>query len=314
MNEVNTIVRQEVQPTIIESITKGEIDIAIATAHRFPRSVSQFKEDALSMATLDSETAESCFYHLERKDKDGKVKIIEGPSVRFAEIVGSCWGNMRYGARIVSEESGYVVAQGVAHDLEKNVTATLEVRRKITTREGKRYSDDMVTVNANAACAIVLRNAIFKVIPKGLTNDIYETAVATAVGDIESLAKKRQKGLDYFGKLGVKPEQVLAYLGKAGLEDIDLIDIKRLLGLVTALKEGDTTIEESFPNPEDLKKAPGVSGLKDRIAKKDEPGCEQKQEQPQEDGKTGATATESPKLESEAKPEEKKSTQPELKF
>ena len=134
------------QELSLESHT--EIDIQISTARRYPRSISNFQKEALSMATVNVETAQSCYYTLLK----GGNKI-EGPSIRLAEIAGSSWGNIRYGARVVREERDFVVAQGSAFDLEKNVAMTIEVKRRITTKDGKRYTSDMIAQTANAACA-----------------------------------------------------------------------------------------------------------------------------------------------------------------
>ena len=222
--------------------TSAEIDIQIATARRYPRAISRFKKLALSMATDDVETAASCFYTLPRKDKS-----ISGPGVRLAEIVGSAWGNMRYGARVVREENGFIIAQGMAHDLETNVAIQIEVRRRITDKYGKRYNDDMIGVTANAACAIALRNAIFKVVPRTYVDSIYQAAKQVAIGDASTLASRRAGAIEFFGKMGVKQEQILGFLGRDAVEDINLQDIEKLLGLKTALKDGDTTIDETFP-------------------------------------------------------------------
>src|SRR5262249_43901797 len=98
-------------PTI-PIVERSDVDIQISTAHRYPRSISRFKQAALAMATSDEETAASCFYKLSRGGKE-----IEGPGVRLAEIVGSAWNNLRYGSRIVGEDDRWVIAQGMAHDL-----------------------------------------------------------------------------------------------------------------------------------------------------------------------------------------------------
>src|SRR4051812_48501652 len=74
--------------------TRAEVDIQISTAKRYPRSIRNFKQQALEMATFDEETAEGCFYSLPRGGKP-----IEGPSARLAEIVLSAWGNVRADAK-----------------------------------------------------------------------------------------------------------------------------------------------------------------------------------------------------------------------
>lgn len=229
---------QDISP--IEEITRAEIDIQISTAKKYPRSIKRFRQDALSLATLDKEIASQCFYGLKRAGK-----IIEGPSVRLAEICANAWGNMRFGARIVGEDDKCVVAQGVSHDLEKNVSSTIEVSRRITGKDGNRFSDDMVQVTKNAACSIALRNAIFKTIPFAYVKPIYDQAKKTAVGTLRTLDSKKDWLIKAFDVFKITVEMLEKYLGKS-LEDAGLSDIETLMGAYNAIKDGDTTVAEQF--------------------------------------------------------------------
>jgi len=230
-------------PTVLEAMTRGEIDVQIATAHRFPRNLKRAVDEAKSLATVTPEVAESMGYALPRAGK-----VIRGPSVRLAEVLGYTWGNLRYGARVVDIDDKFVTAQGVCHDLEKNVAATSEVKRRITDRAGRRYNDDMITVASNAACSIALRNAIFKVIPFALAQEVYAAAMKVAVGDMKSLAERRQRAMAYFtGTLGVEEQRVLAVLGRRSVEEVTLDDLATLTGLKTAIKDGEISLENAFP-------------------------------------------------------------------
>jgi len=240
----------------LEAQTRGEVDIQITTAKRYPRSVATFVKQATEMATLNEETAEACFYALPR---DGKT--IEGPSARLAEIVASAWGHMRVEARIVEETERFVTARGMAWDLQNNVAIAFEVRRRITDRKGRRYADDMVGVTGNAASSIALRNAVFKVVPSAFWRPIYLKCREVAVGNAETLANRRAKMLEYFQKLGAPADRVFALLGVPGIEDITLTHLATLKGLATAIKEGETTVDEAFAAA-----AGGASGPTDPVA------------------------------------------------
>jgi hypothetical protein len=150
----------------------------------------------MEMVTLDEETAQSCIYRRPvGKNKNGTIEYAEGKSIRMAEIVTCAWGNCRAGARIIDEGPEFVTAQGVFHDMERNVQITMEVRRRITGKDGRRYNADMIGNTGNAACSIAVRNAIFRGIPKALWNGIYEEAKKTALGTSQTLASKRDKML-----------------------------------------------------------------------------------------------------------------------
>lgn len=263
-----------VMETAISLITKAEIDTQIATAHAFPRSVSKFMKDVMSLATVNEDVAESCIYALPRGNK-----TVEGPSVRLAEIVASCYGNLRTGARVIFNDGKHVTAQGITHDLEKNTMHTEEVKRSILQHEYKNgqktgrmvpMNDDMQTVTGRAACAIAYRNSVFKVVPAVLINDVIERVREVAKGTAETLVARREKAMAYFKELGIKEKQVFDVLDVKGLEDIDLEKLYLLRGMATAIKNGEATVEAIFaPQPDQKDKANAAAkATEDKLNKK----------------------------------------------
>lgn len=245
-------------------ITKAEIDMQIATAHAFPRSVSKFLKDVMSLATVTPEIAESCVYALPRGGK-----TVEGPSVRLAEMVASAYGNLRTGARVVFNDGKHVTAQGITHDLEKNIMHTEEVRRSILQNETKwdqaqgksvrtgkmvMMNEDMQTVTGRAACAIAYRNSIFKVVPAALIQDVIERVKEIIRGDAQTLGERRDKAIKYFVDLGVKEAKIFEAIDVKGKEDIDLDKFVLLRGMCTAHRNGEATLEGIFPPPDDKAK------------------------------------------------------------
>lgn len=242
------VLEREVTPSVtghaLEAQTRGEVDVQIATAKRYPRSIKTFIEHATEMATLDEDTAASCFYALPR---DGRT--VEGPSARLAEICASAWGHMRIQARTIGEDLRFVTARGEAWDLQTNVAIGYEVKRRITDRQKQTFSDDMVVVTSNAAASIALRNAVFKVIPSAFWRPIYLKCRQVAVGPAQTLADRRVKMLEHFQKMGVEAARVFALLEVKGIQDVTLEHLATLRGLATAIKDGDTSIDEAFKGP-----------------------------------------------------------------
>lgn len=224
------------------STVRDNVDVQITTARRYPRSIKAFKTSAMSMATIDEETAAGCWYSVPR---DGKK--IEGASIRLAEIVLSAWGNIRAESAIIEVADKHLVAEGTCWDLETNTAVKVQVRRRIIGKTGRRYSDDMIVTTGNAACAIALRNAVFKVVPMVYVKSIEREARRVAIGDVKTLAKKRDEMVVYFGKMGVDQARVLSAVERPGIEDVTLDDLATLKGLATAIRDGETTIEEAFP-------------------------------------------------------------------
>jgi hypothetical protein len=246
MNAPNETVERELPLAAVDSsmaslITRSEIDVQIATAHKYPRSIKGFQSAALELSTLNEETARQCIYALPR---DGKV--IEGPSARFGEILIYAWGNCRAGARVVDDKGEFVTAQGVFMDLQRNTGIAYEVERRIVDKSGKRFKADMIGVTSNAACSIALRNAAFKGIPKALLEPMYQAARRVVMGDFKTLANRREGAIQEFVAYGVTVEMICAVLGVKGKEDIGLEQLVVLKGILTAIQDGDTTVEQAF--------------------------------------------------------------------
>jgi len=203
MSEEQSI--QVVSSDSLSLLTKAEIDVQISTAKAFPRSLKVFLDRAMSMATLSEDIAASCSYTLPRGGKN-----IDGPSVRLAEIVVSAYGNIRSGARVIANDGRTITAQGVCHDLETNNSVTVEVKRRITGKDGKTFNEDMQVVTGNAACAIAFRNAVFKVVPSALVSDVYDKAREVARGTAETLTARRNKAIVWFNEQGATNEQLCA--------------------------------------------------------------------------------------------------------
>jgi len=229
------------QADMLNAINRAEVDIQVATAKQYPRDLSKVLNQIKTFGTMDEETAEDCFYALRRD-----TTIIEGLSVRFAEIIASAWGNLRVQTRIVGNDGRTITVQGVCHDLESNLAVSVEVKRRITDKKGRTYSEDMQVVTGNAASAIAFRNAVLKVVPKAVTKRVVEEIRQVALGQAIDLETRRQRMVDYFAKIGVSQQELLQYCGVKTVEQIDSERVFELRGLANALKEGTTTVQETF--------------------------------------------------------------------
>lgn len=253
-------------------ITKAEIDMQISTAKAFPRSIKAFMEKTKSIATINENVAQSCAYALPRGGK-----VLEGPSVRLAEIVVSSYGNIRAGMRIVANDGKKITAQGICHDLETNTCVTLEVNRSILQHEWKdgqktgrqiTMTEDMQTVTGNAACAIAFRNAVYKIIPAALIADLYEEIKEVAKGTAETLPARREKALNYAYSVGIKDDQICEALEIHHVDDIDLEKLSIFRGMLTLIKNQEETIANVFPKPSAKKKAKSAENEAEEAIKK----------------------------------------------
>lgn len=229
---------------VIEAQSKAEIDVQIATARKYPREINKVLNKIETYATMDTETAEDCFYALPARQ--GSTKTIEGLSVRLAEIIASAWGNLRVAARITANDGKTITAQGVCHDLESNVAVSVEVKRRITDKSGRTYSEDMQVVTGNAASAIAFRNAVLKVVPKAVTKKVINKIMAVAKGKSIDLDTRRKNMLSWYAANHITEQQILDYAGVKKVEELDIDKVFELRGLGNAIKEGSTTFDEAF--------------------------------------------------------------------
>ena len=242
--EVAQVAQGDAQSVIqMDAIEKANVDVQVLTAKQFPRNVTRAIQNSIVMATIDPETAQMMRYALPRGGKP-----ITGPSVHLAKLIVSNWGNVRAEAKVVQITDSQVVSRGTCWDLENNVATAIEVRRNIKSKNGQRFSDDMITVVGNAANSIAFRNAVFSVIPKAVTDKVYKAAQECITGDLSDEAKllqKRTNCLKFFNdEYGITEEEVIKLCGKQTVNQIKAEEIALMLGIYQSLKDGDTTVEE----------------------------------------------------------------------
>ena len=282
--EMLPVEAQDVQIVQVDAVERANVDSQVATAKQYPRSIKRSIDNSIVIATMDAETAQSCGYALPRGGKP-----ITGPSVHLAKIIVSNWGNMRTESKVVQITDKQIISRGTAWDLETNVASAFEVRRNIVDSQGKRFSDDMITVTGNAANSIAYRNAVFSVIPRAMVDKVYKAAQKYITGDLsdeEKLIKRRTDAINYFNdEYGITEAEVIKLCGKHTVQQIKANEIALLLGMVQSLKDGDTTVDELM-NPIRESKEARNSKLADIAAKaagvKEQPQPEQPANQTQD--------------------------------
>lgn len=239
---------------------KALADSQVTTARAYPRNMTRAVNNAIATVTLDQQTAESCTYSVPRGGK-----TISGPSIVMAKVLAQFWGNLRVEAKVVNIDATHVTCQAVCWDLETNMAWKAEVKRSILQNETKwnptskkmertgksvRMNDDMITVTGNAGNSIAARNAVLAVIPKAYVDKVYNAALGAITGDISDATKlmQRVKGAvqRFKDMYGVEEKELLMVLEKNSLDLLNGDDLITLVGLDTALKNGDTTVEMAF--------------------------------------------------------------------
>jgi hypothetical protein len=247
------------------SLTRAEIDMQIATAKNYPRDLAKSVRSAMQLVEFHMEQQKSVdeglYYSLTRNGKE-----IMGPNVRLAEIIQHTYGNSRAGARPIEEGDKYVTAEGVFHDLENNTAIRMQVKRRIIDRYGNRYNDDMIAVTENAACAVAYRNAVLKGIPKAIWWPLYLKCRKISGGKTkEDTGDRLKKALAMCEKYQIPTENLCERLGVQKISQIGSDELATLVGVLTAVKNRETSLAAEFKLKEERKtsdvKSTGGDGL-----------------------------------------------------
>lgn len=267
MSEELTVTNnQQMQPNMpnnsimahMENINQGTIAIeasrAIAEAQgklviakRFPRNEVASYAKAMEACQRPS-MASKAFYSFPRSG--GKV---EGPTIRFAEELARCWGNIDYGIKELSQDDGKSEMQAYAWDLETNAQSIQnftnphqrEVSGKMKTLTSQR---DIYENNANMATRR-LRSRILAILPAWYVEDAIAECKKTLAGrNDEPLIDRVKKMVVQFSKLGVSQEQIEQRL-KRKVETMTADDLVDYVGIFNAIKQGESNAAEWFSAP-----------------------------------------------------------------
>ena len=248
------------EQTALSVINKSEIEQQIATAKQYPRDIDRLLAQSETIVTRSEETAVSCLYALPRGGK-----LIEGPSVDFADILLTQWGNCRAMARILDVGERTVRGQGLFFDLQSNVAVARETERRIVDRNGKRYNDDMIVMTGNAAARVAYRNAILSGIPKPLWQSAYSAARDVAGGPPEEFEDRKKKMLAFFKQHGVSERELFGYIFRTTGAEITRIEYLTRSHVVL-LRAFANSLVDRIEDPEPEAEVRGPPEINQRIA------------------------------------------------
>lgn len=238
-----------------ENINQGTVAIeasrAIAEAQgklviakRFPRDEVAAFAKAMEACQRPA-MAEKAFYSFPR----GGQKV-EGPTIRFAEELARCWGNIDYGIKELSQDDGKSEMQAYAWDLETNAQSVQnftnphqrEVGKKMQTLTSQR---DIYENNANMATRR-LRSRILAILPSWFVEECIAECKKTIAGNNDTpLIDRVKKMVIQFAKLGVTQEQIENRL-KRKIDTMTTDDFVDFTGIYNAIKNGESKVADWF--------------------------------------------------------------------
>lgn len=216
----------------------------LVIAKRFPRDEVQ-AYNRVAQACQRKGIAEKAFYSYNRGGG-----TVSGPTIRFAEELARCWGNIDYGIKELSQDEGKSEMQAYAWDLETNAQSVQnftnphirEVGGKAKILTSQR---DIYEINANMG-ARRLRSRILAILPTDLVDMAINECKKTLAGNNdEPLIDRVKKMVVAFAKIGVTQEQIEIRLGRK-VDTMTIDDFTDYIGIYNAIKQGESKIAEWF--------------------------------------------------------------------
>jgi hypothetical protein len=102
----------------------------------------------------------------------------------------------------------------------------------------------MIGVTANAACSIALRNVAFRVVPMAVVKVLYDAARQLVLGDMDKFISQKAKAIGWFLKAGLSKEEIIHYLQRKNVEEIDRDDVLVLVGIRNSCMAGEANVSE----------------------------------------------------------------------
>jgi hypothetical protein len=248
-------------PSVVESLNRAEIDVAIATAKRWPRDIDNSLKAVRTLAVKNGDIAATCSYGVPRAGK-----VIVGPSVHYARIVATYWGNINALARVVDCDHDNATCQGVCHDMETNYRFAIEIEWPVQPPRNEtpeRWKDQMGLAKA-AGTAVAFRRAVYGCLPWPLFRPTWKETQMVAAGKGKSFDERKTNMFAAFKEVGVSESEVWTFRGYTGKEALTQDDLIELFALLTAINDKTVSVEEVF-GPR------GTAAVKAKVPTKKEP-------------------------------------------
>ena len=176
---------------------------------------------------------------------------VSGPSIRLAEVIAQCWGNMSHGVVELEQKPGESTAMAFAWDLETNTRAELifavKHERKTKAKGIVKLNDprDIYELVANMG-ARRKRACILAVVPKDVVENAELECDKTMAGNnTEPIADRVKKMLEKFAGQSVTREMIEQNAGYT-VDKFTEKDILKFQKIYNSLKDNMAKREDFF--------------------------------------------------------------------
>lgn len=216
----------------------------LVIAKRFPRDQAEAYQRVMESCSRIG-MAEEALYSYPRGGQ-----TVSGPSIRLAEELARCWGNIDYGLRELSRREGESEMDAYAWDLETNTISS----QKFTVKHirdkkdgGKALTDerDIYEIGANMG-ARRMRARILAVIPGDLADAAVAKCKETLRGNTEKpMIDRIRDVVAAFEKLGIKAKHIEKRFDKR-MSDMLPDDLVELRSIYKSMRDGMTKAADWF--------------------------------------------------------------------
>ena len=230
--------------TIESSKAIAEAQGKLIIAKNFPRDEHLAYAKVIEACKRKS-LAEKAIYSFPRSGS-----TISGPSIRLAEELARCWGNVDFGIKELSQKDGESEMSAYCWDMETNTMSsqTFVVAHVRDTTKGQvklTGQRDIYENNANMA-GRRLRARILAILPPDLVEAAVNECRKTLAGTNDTpISDRINKMVAAFAKFGVKIETIEKRLGRK-IDTMTTEDISEYIGIYNSLKDGNSSISDWF--------------------------------------------------------------------
>lgn len=247
----------ETATTAVAAQARAQIEARYIVAMKNPR----------DMETVRVKLLKDCqrpgFADVARYAKPVGNDKIEGPSIRFAEAVLRCMGNVVPESMVIWDDEEKRIIRVSVTDIESNLTYSTDVvvaktveRSRLqdgqialsqrSNSRGKivytvRATEDDLLNKQNAQVSKALRTAALRLLPGDILEECMDKVLETQrKRDSADPDAAKRKLLDAFAKLNVMPSQIGEYLGH-DVSQLVPAELTELRAVYAALEQGETT-------------------------------------------------------------------------
>ncbi len=259
-NEGAAIQKHEVASDVLAAMAKAQVQARYQVALARPRDYDVVRQRILKDCERPA-FAETAFY---RKPMGNST--VDGLSIRFAESAQRALGNLMPERPVIYDDASKRIVRICMTDLESNVTHYKDlILEKTVERKNKKgrtvisqrlnsYGEVVYIVEATEDELLTKESAISSKIERQLTlkilpGDIQDEAKRAIMETLRKADKAdpnaaKNRLVDAFDDLGVRVNDLKAFLGVDSLDTMQPNDLKTLREIWTAIKEGETNWRE----------------------------------------------------------------------